>query len=223
MTTRRTSRNQRGFSFIEILVVMSIIVVLASAVAVVIPLVLKNQKKTECVNHVRNMMDMMFSEFAVGHKGWPKYNGKNFVLALIAANAIDPENKRGLETFFCPGDSKFNLQSADVARYLEIKKNKTSLKGQDYHELTSYAGRRNADDRYAIDQRVIDKGKPIICDDDDGKPHHPDGIVIGNADRSIRLEEWDDLGLAEPDEDEPEPFLGDVSPNKDLEAMSSNN
>jgi hypothetical protein len=84
--------------------------------------------------------------------------------------------------------------------------------GIDVRALTSYAGRRNAptDRAYVLTPAKLKKRVPIICDDDDGPCHHPDGLVVGYSDGSVRFVEWADLGMPEPaDLDDPEPFLGD--------------
>jgi prepilin-type N-terminal cleavage/methylation domain-containing protein len=214
------NRRQAGFSFIEILVVMSIIVVLASAVAVVIPYVLRKNKETGCVNNVSGLVTLMVAEYGASNKGWPKYNGKNFVLSLFLGGVVDTDNEQSLAAFFCPGDPLLRRDDVESARYKEI--NKDTLKSNDFHDLTSYAGRRAAEEDYLITLKVVTKGKPLMCDDDDGPLHHPNGIVIGFADKSVRLVEWEDLGLTEPeDSDRPEPFLGDSSVNEDLKALSS--
>ena len=108
------NRRQAGFSFIEILVVMAIITVLVGAVVVVIPRVLESSRQTQSINNVRNMLDLMINRQV--KKGWQPFNGKNFVLYLVAANEIDRRNKQNLEVFFSPGDRQYMLNKIDPER-----------------------------------------------------------------------------------------------------------
>jgi prepilin-type N-terminal cleavage/methylation domain-containing protein len=221
MISRRVGpRGQAGFSFIEILVVMAIITVLVGAVVVVIPRVLESSRQTQSINNVRNMLDLMLTRQI--KRGWQPYNGKNFVLYLVAAGEINRENKQNLEVFFSPGDELYKLASvADPsARYGEINTN--SLKTGDFHELTSYAGRRNAERDYLITPERQSRGVPIISDDDDGPLHHPSGLIMGYTNRNVRLMEWEDLGIAPPaDVNNPEALLGDSATSEELRALSS--
>ena len=80
----------------------------------------------------------------------------------------------------------------------------------DVHDLTSYAGRRNTDRTHLITGDKIKMGVPVLCDDDDGPIHDPDGLVIAFTDGSARHYEWADLGMEPPEKpDDPAPFLGD--------------
>ncbi len=57
----------------------------------------------------------------------------------------------------------------------------------------------------------------VICDDDDGPLHHPDGIVAGYSGGNAIYLSWEDLDLAPPDDpDDPEEFLGDASEHHEL-------
>ena len=211
-------RRQAGFSFIEILVVMAIITVLVGAVVVVIPRVLEKSRQTQSINNVRNMLDLMLDRKI--EKGWQLYDGKNFVLYLVAAGQIDIRNKQNLEVFFSPGDVHYALKAIDPARYKDINSN--SLKNSHFPELTSYAGRRNGTQDFRITPDQESKGVPIISDDDVGPLHHPSGLIMGYTNRNVRLMEWEDLGISPPeDRDNPEPMLGDQATNEDLRALSS--
>ena len=80
-------RREAGFSFIEVLVVMGIIVVLMGMVAVIVPRAQEKARQTESINNVRSMA-VLFSERSI-RKHWPKYDGKNFVLSLVAMGVVD--------------------------------------------------------------------------------------------------------------------------------------
>lgn len=214
-------RREAGFSFIEILVVMAIITVLVGAVVVVIPQVLESSNQTGSINNVRNMLDLMINRKV--KRGWPQYSGKNFVLSLVATGEIDIRNKANLEVFFSPGDTWYTLEKATPERYKDISS--TTLKGGgDFHELTSYAGRRNGPGErdYIITANRESAVTPAISDDDDGPLHHTKGLIVGYTNRQVKFMEWEDLGMPPPaDPDNPEAFLGDNAPTDDLRALSS--
>ncbi len=205
------NRAQRGFSFIEILVVMAIISVLATMVVVVIPRITETSKQTKSQDNVKNICTFLM--LRAQKKGWKAlpYNGKNFTLAVVAHGDIDLRQKANLETLFSPGDVEYGLEFAEFKRFEEITKE--ALKADtDFHELTSYAGRRNAEKDFRITPSQEQAGTMIICDDDDGPLHHKDGIIAGYSNAAARFIEWEDLGMSRPDNpDAPDEFLGDAA------------
>jgi hypothetical protein len=215
---RRPSR-QAGFTLVEVVVVVVLFKVFISVVLAVLPRVSEKARQTESINNVRNMLDLMIMRKI--KKGWQPFNGKNFVLYLVAAGEIDVRDPKNLETFFSPGDVLYTLDKVGVDRYREITL--PSLKHGDFHGLTSYAGRRNAERDYLITPDAESQGVPVISDDDDGPLHHRDGLIVGYSNRSVRLMEWEELGIGRPaDARDPEPFLGDSAAAENLRALSSN-
>ena len=192
---RAKSARQAGFSFIEILVVMGIISVLVSMVVVVIPTIQEKAKQTKSKDNVRSMV-LMFVNRATEKTsgGWPRYTGKNFVLSLVAYRMIDVSKKQNIEVFFSPGDVEYTIEDVTPEMYKEVKK-EALKQGQDFRNLTSYAGRRNGDKEFRITPSQVKAGTMIICDDDDGPLHHPDGIVAGYTNSSVRFLGWDELEL----------------------------
>lgn len=218
--TGRQAGRQAGFSFIEILVVMGIISVLVSMVVVLIPNIQEQSKRTKSKDNVRSMIIMMVGRrTAKVSGGYPPYNGKNFVLSLVATGQIDRRQVQNLEILFSPGDTTYTTERVDMERYKDVKK--AALKqGADFHELTSYAGRRNAEDGHLVTSDQEKMGTMLICDDDDGPLHHSDGIVTGWSNGAVRFMEWEELDMLGPeDPDKPEPFLGDDTENDMLQHM----
>ena len=216
-TTRARSR-QAGFSFIEILVVMAIIGVLATMVVALVPMIQEKGRQAKSKDNVKSLITFMIARrTGKVSGGWPKYNGKNFVLSVVATNDLDQRRRENLELLFSPGDVLYTLEDVDDKRYEEV--NKKSLKDGDFHELTSYAGRRNQERDFLItpDQEKI--GTLLICDDDDGPLHHPDGMVCGYSSGDVRFNEWDYWDMTKPDPDNPDEFLGDASSNEELQRM----
>ncbi|MFV1959273.1 MAG: type II secretion system protein, partial [Planctomycetota bacterium] len=190
-------RRQSGFTFIEILVVMSIIAVLAGAVVVVVPLVKERASQTTDINNMRNLVQILADRAM--RKGWPRYDGKNFHLSLVATGEIDPDNPDNLEVYFSPGDTIHSLGQATPSRFKEITLQ--SLKaGEDFSECTSYAGRRNTEREYVITPKRESRGVPVMCNADDGPLQHPAGLVVAYSNSAVKFKDWSELGLPAPED-----------------------
>lgn len=214
-------RREGGFTFIEILVVMGIIVVLMGMIAVVVPRVQEQSRRTQSIHNVQNLATLLVDKCALKNR-WPRLSGKRFTLSVVGLGLIEAKNPDNLEVFFSPGDSKYNLDLVNPARYLDFAKKMDVLKNTDCHELTSYAGRRNGDDEYLLTPARMNEVVPIICDDDDGPLHHPAGLVIAYSDAHAGFKDWEELHAQEPsDPNNPEPFLGDSATTDILKGLSS--
>ena len=218
-------RRQAGFSFIEILVVMGIISVLVSMVVVVVPMIQEKAKRTKSVDNVKTLIQFYINAEVGLRRPWPGFNGKNFVLWLVATNQIDKRNKQNLEVLFSPGDTFYTLESAGEKAYDAVTLPTIAQEGHDdFKKLTSYAGRRNKEREHLLTSSELEKGALILCDDDDGPLHHSKGLVCGYSGGASRFMEWSDLGISPPqDEKNPEGLLGDTSANDSLKHMSSGN
>jgi len=200
-------RPQSGFTFIELLVVMGIIVTLMGMVAVLVPYVQKIGRRTESLSNVRNLATLLSNRSM--EAGWPSFDGKGFTLSLVANRLIDARNPDNLKTLFAPGDFWYTRDKTPKELYAEVTPQALRA-GRDFHTLTSYAGRRNATREHLITPDGLSRIVPILCDDDDGPVHDPDGLVMGFTDGASRFYEWGELEMPEPPNlDDPEPFLGD--------------
>jgi prepilin-type N-terminal cleavage/methylation domain-containing protein len=222
---RTALRRQAGFSFIEILVVMSIIVVIVSMVVVVVPKIQEKAKQAKSIDNVGSLIKLYIAKDIGTAKPWPGLNGKNFVLWAVASNAISyKKNADNLNILFSPGDTFLRFDSVTPKDYEPVTLPTLKAEGRDdFHKLTSYAGRRNKEREHILTPAELDAGALIICDDDDGPPHHAGGMVLGYTNGSAKYVEWADLGVQEPDERDAQGLLGDNAANESLKHMSSKN
>lgn len=160
--------SQKGFTLIEILVVVTIIGVLAGLVVVLIPKGQFEAKKTECINNVRNIVNLI----TVGGKIPKQWGGCNLILYLIPNGDI--EGDESLKLLFCPGDGEETFEDVGAEAYASLQLDK---KGEDYSHLTSYAGRDQANREC---RAVAGSTKQVILVSDDSEDHHDSkGFVVG--------------------------------------------
>lgn len=174
---------QKGFTLIEILVVVTIIGVLAGLVVVLIPKTQEKQQIMECQNNQRQICAMLV---AADDKAW-QMSGPNIPLYFVKKGDIVGTN---LKLLFCPGDAtKENLVSAGGE---EAYKN-LDLKSQQYEHLTSYAGRDQSNANCAV-KKGTTSPEVMLCDDSEDH-HNKKGFVCGYNDGSAKwidkVDDWD--------------------------------
>ena len=86
---------QRGFTLIEILVVVTIIGVLAGLVVVLIPKGQFEAQKTECMSNIRNIVGLL--EFG---PRYPEKSGPNLILYLVKKGEIEKRSLKYLTEIY---------------------------------------------------------------------------------------------------------------------------
>ncbi len=174
---------QKGFTLIEILVVVTIIGVLAGLVVVLIP---KSQEKTqimECQNNQRQICALLIQ---ADDKAW-NMSGPNIALYFVKKGDITGTN---LKLLFCPGAAQ--KENLDRVGGEEAYKN-LDLKTQQYDHLTSYAGRDQSRADCAV-KKGTTSPEIMLCDDNEDN-HNKKGFVCGYNDGSAKwidkVDVWD--------------------------------
>ena len=167
---------QRGFTLIEILVVVTIIGVLAGLVVVLIPRGQFEASKTDCMNNVRQIVGLL--EITQTSR-YPKQSGPNLIIYLVKKGELQGEDS--IKLLFCPGDEKEDL---DMAGGVEVYNDIDLKKRGEYGGLTSYAGRDQLDAACAAKKGAL---KPVVLVCDDSVDHHGGrGIVVGLTGGSVK-------------------------------------
>ncbi len=165
---------QKGFTLIEILVVVTIIGVLAGLVVVLIPKGQFEAKKAECMHNIKQIVGM----FEAMGMSYPKYAGPNLPLYLVKKGEL--QGKDALDLLFCPGDEDETFAGEDAYKDLNLKGKQGEFGG-----LTSYAGRNQLDGACAA-KKGASRPVILICDDDEGH-HDAKGLVCGFTGGSVKF------------------------------------
>ena len=198
-------RTQKGFTLIEILVVVTIIGVLAGLVVVLIPKGREKANIADCTNNVKQITGLL-----IGTKGsrFPNYGGVNLLIYLNKNGDLPDEGK--LRLLFCPGDEFDTWDRVSVQAYKDAD---LSKKGE-YGELSSYAG-RDQTDRACTASKSSSKTQALLADDSEDH-HNNKGFVIGYNDSSAKYrEKFDDWKISI----DTEIRVGEGSEIKDLKCL----
>ncbi|MBL8767321.1 MAG: type II secretion system protein [Planctomycetes bacterium] len=170
-------RRNRGFTLIEILVVIAII---ASLIALAVPTLmgaLENSRVTECKSNLRQIGQSMAIWMGRGSKSgyFPKESGVKFLLVLNRDGQITGKDTK---VFLCPGAKDQNWTAEDSTMG-------SAYKDWDALDSTtiSYAGRDTKN--FPINQNRGNE-EVIAADDNEGRSNHKFAINYLYADWSVQ-------------------------------------
>ena len=183
LEARRTRpATQRGFTLVEILVVITIIAALIGMVAAVIPRAVVANRKVQCQSNLRNIGGVLMERLVngkMGSRGGPAMLLQAYTLALI---------REGDErVFLCPNDPAWEESGKPgfSGRYRRI-----DLDHPD-PALCSYRVRDTK--RFPLRSDSTRKEPLAAC------PHHEDGVTVLYDDGSVQFLDRAALGLGPKD------------------------
>lgn len=168
------SPGTRGFSLVEILVVITIMALLVAIVASSATNILDNSRSTTCKQNLKdiaqNMILLKNTRKQRGKKAWPKEKGIRFILELTR-HSEKQEGKHAMvagrktKIFICPGTDDVNITEEDPtpgSAYFD-------LENLDSFSI-SYAGRNQVD--FPIEKDKMHDDALLAADDNEGRANH---------------------------------------------------
>ncbi len=194
----KTSR-EAGFTLIEIMIVMAIIVTLVGLVSVGVPKILEHQDKLKCQNNLKEIGQLLITRRS--DKGWPSDRGAGFLLRSFLE---ETELQKNPEVYICPGDDAHafkDLSSEDyrdeLLKLLEKydgNKPENRMNSALPENMISYAGRLRA-----VPKEGNDK-VPLACDrqgEFGEEMHHKGGINVLYEGGGVSFRERDYFDIAD--------------------------
>jgi prepilin-type N-terminal cleavage/methylation domain-containing protein len=183
--------SEKGFTLVEILVVITIIAALISIVAAVIPRAQAANRRTQCANNLKNIGTMLVERST--SKGLGSRGGSAMLLQTYTLRMIRKGDER---VFICPADGR--QQNLDDAEFLKLYA--TIDLANINADLISYAGR----DRKRYPLKIDSDEKEawaVDCNGADGRTeHHPGGVNCVYDDASVRFLDREALNVTNSDE-----------------------
>jgi prepilin-type N-terminal cleavage/methylation domain-containing protein len=165
MPFRDSGRGTRGFSLVEILVVITIMALLVGLVASSASSILENANVTACQSNLKdiaqNMIIMKGDRRKKGKSGFPKAKGIRFLLELTKGGKFAYITGKKTKVFICPGTDDTNFMEGDDrpgSAYLDMDKlDSISI---------SYAGRNQID--FPLERDRNGEDAVLAADDNEG-------------------------------------------------------
>ena len=194
---RRASRRlKRGFSLVEILVVITIMALLVGLVATFATSMLDNARVTTCQKNLKeiaqHMILMKNDRRKRNKKGFPPYKGIRFLLELTRGSDRGGKfsylSGNATKVFICPGTDDVNTTPEDDtvgSAYFDLD-NLDSLS-------ISYAGRDQV--KYPIEKDKRRDDAVLAADDNEGRANHKfhtNYVTIGPAVLSVDIRDFTD-------------------------------
>ncbi len=157
--TLNKTRGMRGFTLLEMMVVIMIIGILSTSLVVMVPEFIDRAQMTASEKNMRDIYAAMLM-YQEDHNGsWPRDDGQRFFLRLWKDRYLDRTEKNA-QKFFSPRDSFNNYipEGVSVEEYLD-----------DWDNIgpgsTSYAGFNTGGDRLLRRKLVKNPGNTVILSD----------------------------------------------------------
>ena len=149
-----------------------------------------SDRRLKSQDNIKSMITLMLVR-RVSRDGWPQYDGRNFILSLVATRQLDARKATNLELLWPPSMLDRFLE-LDVSEYKKVTKK--SLRTRRFPHLTGYAGRRNTDEDAVVTREQEAAGTPLIAD-----LTHPDGVIFGFSSGAVRFMTWAELDMKPPE------------------------
>jgi prepilin-type N-terminal cleavage/methylation domain-containing protein len=202
-------QKQKGFTLIEILVVVTIIGVLAGLVVVLIPKGREKANIAECTHKQGQLVKILIG--LEGPKFPSKYGGVNLLLYLYRAGHLDI-NEDNVKLLFCPGDEIDVFDGTTLQAYKEVELEKAG----EYGGLSSFAARDQTNKECRASKSST--AQQAMLADDSEDHHNNKGFVVAYSTGSVQFKQkFEDWNI----EIETEVKVGEGSEIDDLKCLKT--
>ena len=182
----RERNNNRGFTLVELMIVIGVIAILMGLVVTIGPMIQESSRNASCINNLQKNIFGGLMIYQQRYGRYPDVSGDLFIASLYYTKIVTFEDAK--DVFICPTDAANN-----DARFTEAMAKNIGLMPRreddpdpkdDWDEDTvpptgiSYAARYNwnteegphpEEEWYDVGQDPTDESVPLVCDDDEDK------------------------------------------------------
>lgn len=178
-------------SLLWVLLIVALLGVGVLAVPVLMPTIDMDghSSRSKSADNMKALLTLMIAARSTP-ADYPSLNGRSFILALVANGQLDAGDPEALEVLWPPRLTE-QFQKLDPHAYEQVTLE--SLKTRRFPHLTGYAGRRNAEPDFAMNEAFEKRGTPLIADLTD-----PDGILLGFSNGHVGFMSWEGLAMEAP-------------------------
>ncbi len=187
--------SRKGFSLVEILVVITIMALLVTLVAGFATNLLDSARVTACQSNLKEIAEHMILQKndrrKRNKKGWPQYKGIRFLLELTKGGKDGKFayiSGQKTKIFICPGTDDVNVtpeNDTQGSAYFDLD----NL----FSDTISYAGRNQVD--FPVERDTKRDDAVIAADDNEGRANHKfhtNYVTVGPAVDSVDIRDFVD-------------------------------
>ena len=202
----RPDRN-RGFTLVELLVVITIIAILGALAVKNIPGVLRAADRTACEAHLKTIYEAMLIYQQKYHRLSPR-SGPDFVMSIWDSNCMG-KTEKDAKILFCPSMAADTTDiTADGIDYTGPIQNE---EGQRRRKPLRTQNKNANNTPIVADRMPVDPGEDL-----DNLPHAGEGVLVlflGGAIEFIESHEYDQHGYVVFGPDSPDPRTQGLLPD----------
>jgi len=178
--------NNRGFTLVELMIVIGVIAILMGLVVTIGPMIQESARNTTCISNLQSNIYSQLTIYKQRYGRYPDESGDLFLASLYYTKIVTFEDAK--DVFICPTDAADDdaVFTEAIAKNIGLmpRREDDPDPKDDWDEDTvppngiSYAARYNwnpedgphpEEEWYDVGQDPTDESVPLVCDDDEDK------------------------------------------------------